>query len=211
MRNPTYIMRHESPGRSISRDEQPVRITLLHNRPSLRLKSWLPDRVRSHGAALGPVSLPGGVGATADGQVRILCVGPDEWLIVASGQGGASKSVADAGGTAEKSAQTLAPLFGEAAAHGIAAVDSSEAFSILSVEGAQAREVLAKGCGLDLRPESFPPGKCARTRFAKMLVILDCREQHAFELYIPRSYAAHLENWLGDAAAEFTQCRLETT
>lgn len=50
----------------------------------------------------------------------------------------------------------------------------------LRIEGTAVREVLAKGCGLDLQPHIFSEGFCARTRFAKPPTALDCRGLSCF-------------------------------
>jgi sarcosine oxidase subunit gamma len=90
-------------------------------------------------------------------------------------------------------------------AHSISAVNLSDALSILRMQGRVAREVLSKGCGLDLHPHTFPAGRCARTRFAGLAVTLDCVQPERFELYVARSYSSYLHAWLLDAGAEFLE------
>src|SRR5690349_19758339 len=45
------------------------------------------------------------------------------------------------------------------------AVDLSDAFIVLEVQGDSARQLLSKACGLDLHPRVFGVGRCTRTRF----------------------------------------------
>jgi sarcosine oxidase subunit gamma len=72
------------------------------------------------------------------------------------------------------------------------------------VRGSAARELLSKGCGLDLHPESFPAGHCARARFAQIPVVIECLEEPPrFEMTVARSYLQYLQSWLEDAAVEF--------
>ena len=90
---------------------------------------------------------------------------------------------------------------------GLALVDLSQALSVVRVEGSAAADLLAKGCGLDLHPRSFPAGRCARTRFASIPVLFDhvgAAAQSAFDLYVARSLSAYLHSWLADAAVELS-------
>ena len=81
-------------------------------------------------------------------------------------------------------------------------VDLSQAFAVLSVSGPGTRDLLMKGCGLDL--DSFPVGYCTRTRFVQLHITLHCADAAPFfELYVGRSHVAYLESWLKDAALEF--------
>jgi sarcosine oxidase subunit gamma len=54
-----------------------------------------------------------------------------------------------------------------AGARRLYAVDVSASRAVIELAGAQARAVLAKGCGLDLHPRSFTAGRCAQTVLAR--------------------------------------------
>lgn len=158
-------------------------------RGCLRLRSWLPQHTDgSQPVTLADETLPARVGAVLSGAGRVLCVGPANWLVV-----GATQAVAEL-------AQRLAP---QARQQGLALVDQSDAFTVLRLSGSEVREVLAKGCGLDLHPRSFGPGRCAGARFAQIPAVIDCLEESVFELYVVRSYAHYVQSWLRDAALEF--------
>jgi sarcosine oxidase subunit gamma len=60
--------------------------------------------------------------------------------------------------------------------------------------------VLAKGCGLDLDPRFFPPGRCAQSLLARTQVILEARPEDTL-VYVRPSYATYLRAWLSDAAS----------
>jgi heterotetrameric sarcosine oxidase gamma subunit len=62
------------------------------------------------------------------------------------------------------------------------------------------RDVLAKGCGLDLDPRVFPSGRCAQSLLARTQVILEALREEVL-VYVRPSYAAYLRAWLSDAAA----------
>ncbi len=184
----------ENPGQTVvyasgaASPDDPIRINLLHERTLVLLKSWLPDQVRR---GLNPelfgATLPS-IGETATGEFRILCLAPDEWLLV-------SNEV----GTSTAGQQ----MHGQFAEHGLAAVDLSHSLVTLGIEGREARAALAKGCGLDLHRSAFPPGLCAQTRFAQLAAIVDCVGEQCFELYVGRSYSWYMQRWLTDSAAEF--------
>jgi len=159
-----------------------------------RAQSWVPERPGSDKAPrLGEQAFPTQVGTTSRGSPRILCLGPGDWLIVSREQ------------TSSGLRQRLDP---DLAGQGLALVDVTDAWVTLEVHGPSARDLLAKGCGLDLHRHSFVSGRCARTRCAQIPVILECLDDSPrFELSVARSYFDYLHSWLKDAAAEFGERR----
>ena len=70
----------------------------------------------------------------------------------------------------------------------------------IEISGPRAREVIAKGCPLDLHPRKFEPGRCAQSRLARSLVTLvQVDATPTFELIVRRSFADYLWQWLLDA------------
>ena len=167
-----------------------VHVTLVRDRTSLRLKSWLPEHM--HGgrpAMLTGQEFPSKVGATLCGPMRVLCVGPGDWLVVSQPE------------SALNLREFLEP---EALRLGLALVDVTDGLAILDVRGSTARELLSKGCGIDWHPRMFPVGRCTATRFAQIPVVIDYVDASPrFELHVARSYFEYLYSWLLDAAAEF--------
>jgi sarcosine oxidase subunit gamma len=83
-------------------------------------------------------------------------------------------------------------------------IDLSASRAIIEVSGTRARDLLQKGCGLDLHPRAFGPGQCAQTIFARLPVIIDqLSAAPAYRLFVRRSAAHWLAEWLIDAAQEF--------
>jgi heterotetrameric sarcosine oxidase gamma subunit len=78
----------------------------------------------------------------------------------------------------------------------------SSALCAFTVTGIQAREMLARGCRLDLDPQVFPPGSAAATVMAQVPVILAALP-HAMLLLTPASTAAHFGEWLDATARPF--------
>ncbi len=118
---------------------------------------------------------------------RLYWLGPNEWLV-------------------ETAADAAAALAGELAAaldeFGGAVNDLGGAYAALRLAGAEARELLAKGCTLDLHPREFVPGQCARAGLARVNVLLAAVDaaEPAFLIIVGRSYADYLCRWLGNAA-----------
>ena len=137
--------------------------------------------------ALG-IAWPRETGASVSGRVDIICTGPTDWLVMASDLDGAE--------LLQRLDQAfMGSLF--------RATNVSQALSRMEIDGPDARMLLAKGCSLDLHPPCFPPGRCARTRFAAMPVIIRCMQGSTFECVVTSSYADYLRSWLTDACEEF--------
>jgi len=91
-----------------------------------------------------------------------------------------------------------------------AVMDQSHGRVVLRLSGRRARDVLAKGCRLDLHPRVFQPGMCAQTGIAQIGVLLhQIDERPTYELQVFAGYAADFLAWLTASAAELG-CRIET-
>jgi len=127
--------------------------------------------------------------ATAGGSQSILWMGPDEWLVVASPDLRESLP-----------ARLAASLEGQHAA----AVEVGESMTVIALSGPRARDVIAKGCTIDLHPSVFGPGRVVRTLLAKAGVILhQTDDAPTFEIYVHRSFADYAWRWLDDAGLEY--------
>ena len=73
----------------------------------------------------------------------------------------------------------------------------------LRIEGFAARDVLAKGISLDLHPAVFQVGQSAQTGLHHTGVFLERVGEDSYEIYVPRTYAASIWEWLIDAALQF--------
>ena len=93
---------------------------------------------------------------------------------------------------------------------GLAALsDQSDARAALRLSGPKVRDMLAKGCMIDLHPAAFPPGAAAMTSIAHIGVHLWRLDAHAndrdavFDILIARSMAASFWSWATASAAEY--------
>jgi len=118
----------------------------------------------------------------------VLWLGPDEWLVVSETQPGQA--------LASRMRHALQGLHA-------AVIDVSDARVVYAVTGAHARDVLAKGCALDLHPRAFCLGRCASSLLADVPVLIHQRSaEPCFELYVARSVADYVRAWLHAAVRE---------
>ena len=126
---------------------------------------------------------------SAGGGLHLLWLGPDEWLLVAPP------------GEEAKLLQSLSAVIGEVHA---AITDVTDSRAVIGLSGPNVRDVLAKGCSLDLHPRVFGPGRCAQSLLAKASILLhQTDEAPRFDIYVARSYADYLWRWLEDAGTEY--------
>lgn len=131
---------------------------------------------------------PNGPKRTAADGLTLIGIAPSQWLAIAEGQQG----------------RALLSHLSEAVAGLASIVDQSDAKAILKLSGPRVRDVLAKGCSLDLHWRVFTPQDAATTQIA----LIPCQlwqldEAPAFELAVPLSYARSFWSWLTASAAEF--------
>lgn len=117
------------------------------------------------------------------GGREALWLGPDEWLVVAEA------------GSAPAIVEEL-----ERALHGLhhSVVDVSADRAVVELAGDERRELLSRGCGLDLHPRSWRDGGCAQTLLARIPVLLQERER-ATRVFVRASFSGHLVDWLQSA------------
>lgn len=123
-------------------------------------------------------------------QLSALWLAPNEWLLVTP-----------PGAHAELPAalrQALGNLFA-------AVVDVSSGYTTIEIRGPETRDLLARGCAVDLHPRVFGPGQCAQTLLAKAQVtIVKVGSPPRFHVIVRRSMAEYLWRWLDDAARDLS-------
>jgi len=122
-------------------------------------------------------------------DVSMLWLGPDEWLVV----------------TPERRLDRIERALRDALeGQHTALTDVSHGRAIVVLSGPHAREVLAKGCTLDLHPRVFGPGRCAQSRLAKCQALIhQTTDAPEYEIHVQRSFAQYAWTWLEDAGQEF--------
>lgn len=87
---------------------------------------------------------------------------------------------------------------------GLAAVDDqSHGRTTLHISGPRAREILARGCRLDLHPREFAPGRATTTMVGHINCLVHQTDAApAYELTVFSTLAATFLDWLVETAAE---------
>jgi len=131
--------------------------------------------------------------SAAKAQIAALWLGPDEWLVTCPAH----------------DVPRLVGALREALADVHAAItDVTDGRVAFRLAGPNARDVLAKGCPLDLHPRVFPVGSCAQSLLGKATVLIHLLEDQTeggpgFDLHVARSFADYLWLWLEDAGREY--------
>ena len=142
-------------------------------------------------AALG-VELPAAPGTWVPaGTGRAVWLGPDEWLLTS---------------TTEAPEELEARVRAAVLPLGGSATDVSAQRIGLRLTGARVRDVLTKGCSIDLHPRVFGRGRSAQTTLGRAGVVLLSLSQGGDDhvVLVRSSFAGYLADWLLDAALEFT-------
>jgi sarcosine oxidase, subunit gamma len=131
---------------------------------------------------------------TQNGDTAVIWLGPDEWLVT---------------GTPLTGPDLEARLHAVVSPHGGAAADVSGQRTTVSLGGSYSRELLSKGCALDLHPRVFGAGSAAQTMLGRAGVILlavpqdDAGSGGDYRILVRSSFARYLARWLLDAAVEY--------
>jgi len=75
--------------------------------------------------------------------------------------------------------------------------------TIIRLRGPKLRDVLAKGCPLDLHPKSFRFAQCRQSKFGSLNITLDHIDDQTFDIYIARGFARVLWEGLSEASEEY--------
>ncbi|WP_176057039.1 sarcosine oxidase subunit gamma [Paraburkholderia sp. BCC1876] len=119
----------------------------------------------------------------------LLWLGPDEWLV-------RSATAHDATRSAPLQAKLGAAFAGVFAA----VVDIGSGYTVLEISGTRTREVLARGCPLDLHPKLFGEGQCAQSHYFKASMTLVPTGANSFDIVVRRSFADYFVKMMLDAA-----------
>lgn len=126
---------------------------------------------------------------------QLLWLGPDEWVLKLP-PGGSQYQIAGPLEAVESALRTAL------AGQHVSLVTVGHGFTTLTVRGAGAGALLARGCPLDFHPRAFAAGAVAQTHVAKAGATIVCLAAGShFELTVRRSFADYLFRWLCEAGA----------
>lgn len=124
---------------------------------------------------------------TRNGAHSVLWLGPDEWLVVSES------------GTGSLAGELRAAATGSVSA----VVDVSANRVLLELSGTTARDVLEKGCPIDLHPRVLADDTAVLTTLARVPVLLWKVDETLFRVLPRSSFAPYIGRWLLDAMEEF--------
>ncbi len=169
----------QAPGLRLSRAPAPGQVLL-------RLRAVDHETRNAAAAALGAALPTGPARPTTATGLRLYWTAPDTVLLDAGQDDGATWIARLASGLAGR----------HAAVHAL-----GDARTRFVVAGAAARDVLAKGTGIDLDPRSFPVAEARLTRLAQIPVLIECTHaEPVFAILADRPLETYLWAWLVDAA-----------
>lgn len=160
-----------------------VAVVPIRARTHLSLRAR-PEAVSALGAAL-KIALPTmpKTSVTEDG-LSAFWLGPEDWLLVGERDDAATLIAAvEASGTADHSA-----------------VDVSDRYVGITVEGPAAEAILSAGCPQDLRLRTFLVGAVSRSILSKADVVIWRKAETEFEVLCVRSFADYVWAFLVEAA-----------
>jgi len=131
--------------------------------------------------------LPDALRVAGEGDLRIFWLGPDEWLLEAA---------------PERISGLAAQLIAETSGQHVAVTDLSDSYVCYTLSGNSVRQLLARGCTLNLHPKVFTAGSCTQTGLAKATVLLALQGDR-FALKLRRSFSDYLLQWMRVAGAEY--------
>ncbi len=124
----------------------------------------------------------------SSGERHIIWLSPDEYLLLC--EVGKEKTLQ----------KTLAGMIKTDC---FSITDVSDSLCALSLSGPAIRDVLAKGCSLDLHPSKFSAGTCAQSLLSHAAVTLMVLSNDKFIMICRTSFAPYVHDWLIDASLEY--------
>ena len=136
------------------------------------------------------VGLPTEAGRVTEGDgVAALWLAPTRWLVTSEGRDGR-----------ELEGALRHALEGSSSAVN----DVSSGRTVIRIAGSRARDLLSKGCPLDLHPVAFGNGQCAQSLLGQITVLLHATNGGVrIDLYVARGLAVSLWEFLTERAFEF--------
>lgn len=184
-----HVPEHHALDRFVSRSpgngESKVSVAIASARHFFNIRGAAGDTVFTAAMdSLIGAPLPLSSNTYVSGNLRAYWLGPDEWLLAAAPDNGVTaeilSTVPDSNGSA---------------------VDVSDGYVQMTLTGVGARDVLAKGCTLDLHPHVFRSNQCAQTVVARAAVLLAANDEPGeIGIIVRRTFAEYLALWLRHSA-----------
>jgi sarcosine oxidase subunit gamma len=174
--------------RALSAGENGVHLTVLPVPRIIELRGAWSDAFASAVQQTLGVNIPATSPGTAKSDdLTALWMGPDRWWLVAD----------------SAVLPSVNELHQKLAAFNAAVVEVGDAFVAVKIAGPNSRDVLAKGCTIDLHPRAFKTGSVVQTNLAKAQIALYQLDETTYRIFARRSFAEYLWTWLEDAGIEY--------
>ena len=143
------------------------------------------------GKILGMILPNEACGTSNKEKITSLWLGPNEWLLVSNDE-------------IPKETNTYEleqVLFDNISKTNLGAITNvTDHFTIFSLSGSNIFEVLSKACPFDFSSENFGNSKVVQTILNHVDVTIHRRSENDVDLYVRRSFADYLWDWLKDSA-----------
>ncbi len=122
---------------------------------------------------------------TSDSKTRILWSAPRTWLVISVNE------------------EIINKIMKNCSEENFAVTDISHSRAAIQIQGTQARELLKKGCPLNIN--DFRKNSCAGSIYHGITIVVDCieNEPDIFNLFVLRSFGESFYHHITDAALEF--------
>jgi len=158
---------------------------------NLRGKLENKEFVNKAGKILGMILPNETCGVSKKEKITSLWLGPNEWLIVSNDE--ISKET--------NTYELEQILFDGISKHNLGAVTNvTDHYTVFSLSGSNVFEVLSKGSPFDFESNDFGDNKVVQTLLNNVDIILYKENKNNVDLYVRRSFAKYLWNWLKDSA-----------
>jgi len=124
-------------------------------------------------------------------KITSLWLGPNEWLLVSNNE--ITKET--------NTCELEQVLFDNISKTNLGAITNvTDHFTIFKLSGSNIFEVLSKGCPFDFSSEDFGNNKVVQTILNHVDVTIHRKNENDVDLYVRRSFAGYLWDWLKDSA-----------
>jgi sarcosine oxidase subunit gamma len=162
-------------------------VAKINLRGNLETKEF-PSKI---GKILGTILPKESCSTSSNENITSLWLGPNEWLIVSNQE--ISKE--------SKVYELERVLFDGVSKTDLGAVTNvTDQFTIFSLSGSNIFEVISKGCPFNFDSDNFGNNKVVQTILNHVDVTIHRRSENVVDLYVRRSFAGYLWDWLKDSA-----------
>ena len=150
------------------------------------------DFVSTAGKILGMILPKEPCSISTKEKITCMRLGPNEWLLVSNDM--ISKDSNDY--------ELEKVLFNDISKKNLGSVTNvSDQYTIFNLTGSNIFEILSKACPFDFNSDSYANNKVVQTILNHIDVTIHKKNENDVDLYVRRSFAKHLWDWLKDSAS----------